>query len=197
MRPGVFKKNAQIAHIYAIKSGAARYRPCRTREEERERDSFKNLVLVCLAHHAAIDDKKDGERLYPPELLSKWKREHEGKHGPQLASIGPISEEVLESLLTSAFTPPVTRLEQIADQLERTGTLNAETLGELRQIIAVMQEIPGGPDARTASNLAFAADVFSNLDLRRSATSLGHAADVLPSILKDLDAKIRRLGDMM
>src|SRR5690606_9671037 len=74
VRPGVFKKNAQIAHIHAVKPGAPRYRPCTTDEERKQRDAFTNLILVCLAHHAAIDDKRDGERLYPPELLREWKR---------------------------------------------------------------------------------------------------------------------------
>lgn len=196
VRPGVYKKNAQIAHIYAVKPGAARYRECRTREEERERDSFKNLILLCLAHHAAVDDKENGEELYPPELLLEWKRKHEGEHGPQLARIGPISEEFLANVLTAVFTPPVTRLERIADQLERTGSLNSEALTELRQIIAVMQDGPVGPNAQTARNLAYAADIFANLNLSNAARQLYHASDVLPSALRNLDAKLRRLGDL-
>ncbi|MGI5268845.1 hypothetical protein ACQEUU_06820 [Nonomuraea sp. CA-218870] len=197
VRSGIYKKNAQIAHIYAVKPGVPRYRPCRTREEEVERDSFTNLLLVCLAHHAAIDDKTDGERLYPSKLLLEWKKKHEGKHGPHLARIGPVSEEMLERLLTESFAPPVARLQEIADQLERTGTLNADALAELKQIISVMKDSPDGPDARAARDLAFAADVFSNLDLRSSAKSLGHAADILPGLLKDMDRKINRLGGIM
>jgi hypothetical protein len=193
VRSGVYKKNAQVAHIVGVKRGAPRYRECRTQEEERERDSFKNLLLLCLPHHAEVDDREYGERLYPPETLREWKRKHEGEHGPQLAQIGPISEEALAEVLTSVFTPPVTRLERIADQLERTGALNSEALAELRNIIAVMQEVPGGPDARTASSLAYAAEVFSSRDLRSAAASLGYASEQLPSLLRNLDIRIQRL----
>lgn len=49
VRPGVFKKNAQIAHIHAVKPNAPRYRPCTTDEERQQRDAFTNLILVCLA----------------------------------------------------------------------------------------------------------------------------------------------------
>lgn len=216
VRPGVFKKNAQIAHIHAVKPNAPRYRPCTTDEERQQRDAFTNLILVCLAHHAAIDDKKDGERLYPPETLREWKRKHEGKHGPALARLAPMSDEQLGNLLGTYFTAPITRLEAIADQLEQTGELTADSLEELRRIIAVLQENPLGPDARTASSLAYAADLLSmqNLssaasslsyaadvlsvtDVSRAASSLRGAADVLSSILRDLDRKISQLHGLM
>ncbi|NEA23126.1 hypothetical protein [Actinomadura bangladeshensis] len=197
VRKGIYKKNAQIAHILAVKPGAQRYRQCRTEEEVRERESFKNLLLLCLPHHAEVDDDNYGEELYPPELLREWKSKHEGEQGAQLNRIGPISEEALSRVLTSVFTPPVDRLEKIADQLEQTGTLNSEALEELRQIIGVMQDLPGGPDVRTARSLAYAADVLSTSDLRKSAASLGYASDVLPSLLNRLDQKIRQLQELM
>ncbi|MFI6512159.1 hypothetical protein ACIBCT_31540 [Streptosporangium sp. NPDC050855] len=193
VRPEVYKKNAQIAHIYGVKPGSARYRPCQTREEERERDAFKNLLLLCLAHHAEIDDD---EELYPPELLFKWKREHEGEHGTQLARIGPINDEILAEVLTEVFMPPVVRLEQIAEQLERTGTLTSESLGELKEIIAVMQDLPTGPDGATARRLAYAAEVFSTIGLAKSASSLSYAAETLPGTLRNLDSKLQQFRDI-
>ncbi|MFI6458500.1 hypothetical protein ACIBF6_44010 [Streptosporangium amethystogenes] len=69
VRPGVYKKNAQIAHIYGVQPGSARHRPCHTPEEEQKRDSFRDLILLCPAHHAKVDDKKTGADLYPLELL--------------------------------------------------------------------------------------------------------------------------------
>ncbi|MGV9309534.1 hypothetical protein ACWDLG_39725 [Nonomuraea sp. NPDC003727] len=196
VRPGVFKKNAQIAHIYGVKPRANRYRECKNDAERRERDAFKNLILVCLAHHAEIDDSEYGEELYPPDLLLKWKREHEGEHGPALARLLPMTEERLGKLLSEFFTAPIARLEKIADQLERTGTLTADSLEDLRQVITMLQETPGGTDARTARTLAFAAEVFSSHDLRKSATSLGYAAERLPGVLRDLDRKINQLRSM-
>ncbi len=196
VRPSVYKKHAQIAHIYGVKPGANRFRECKTEAERRERDAFKNLILVCLSHHAEIDDREYGEELYPPEVLLEWKREHEGKHGPALARLPPMSEERLSNLLSQFFTAPIARLEKIADQLERTGTLTTASLAELRQVITMLQENPGGTNARTARSLAFAAEVFSSHDLRKSAASLGYAAERLPGVLHDLDRKISQLRSM-
>jgi hypothetical protein len=44
VRPGVYQKNAQVAHIYGIRPGTPRYRPDMP---ARERDSFANLLLLC------------------------------------------------------------------------------------------------------------------------------------------------------
>jgi hypothetical protein len=193
VRPGVYQKNAQIAHIVGVKRGAARYSPCPSEEEARDRESFKNLLLLCLAHHAEVDDKNHGEELYPTELLLKWKRVHEGEHGRLLNLLPPIDEDHLTDLLITVFTPPVTRLEKIADQLEQTGTLTSGALSELRNIITVMSDSPGGPDGLTARQLAYAAEVFESHGLQGSAKSLAYVAETLPSILDQLDRRIREL----
>ena len=44
VRPGVYQKNSQVAHIYGIRPGTPRYRPDMP---ARERDSFANLLLLC------------------------------------------------------------------------------------------------------------------------------------------------------
>ncbi|MEU8718241.1 hypothetical protein [Streptomyces sp. NPDC048663] len=193
VRPGVYQKNAQIAHIIGVKRGAARYRPFPSEEAARDRESFKNLLLLCLAHHAEVDDKNHGEEHYPPELLRKWKRDHEGEHGRQLDQIGPLREDQLTDLLIKVFAPPVTRLEKIADQLEKTGMLTSDTLSELRNIITVMSDDLGSPDAHTARQLAYAAEVFGTRGLEGSAKSLAYAADQLPKVLAQLDKRIRDL----
>lgn len=65
-------KLANIAHIVGAK-------PDGPRGDDPlplgERNSFDNLMLVCLPHHSHFDKRfaKD----YPVELLRKWKREHE------------------------------------------------------------------------------------------------------------------------
>jgi len=198
VRPGIYKKNAQIAHIYGVQPGSARHRPCRTLEEEQERDSFRNLILLCLAHHAEVDDKKTGEDLYPPELLLEWKLKHEGDHGKHLARISnPMTDDLIEALLVEAFEPPTARLERIAEQLERTGSLNIDALQELRQVISVMNDATAGVDNLTASRLAYAAEVFDGSNLSRAAASLSHAAETLPGVLRSLDDKLRRLGGMI
>jgi hypothetical protein len=169
----VYRKNAQVAHIHGVRAG----RHVASMDWAQLND-FTNLLLLCLPHHGEVDDKKTGEKLYPPELLRQWKIKHEGGNGPALAELGPVDEDALTELLASAFEPPIKRLEKIADQLEKTGTLNASTVTELRQVIDVLV---GGPDQRTAHLLMSAADMFSAHDLSGTARTLMSAADLLSS----------------
>jgi hypothetical protein len=173
VRPGVLRKNAQIAHIRGVRR--PRYDPTMTAEECA---AFKNLLLLCLPHHSEVDDPKTGEKLYPPSLLRKWKTDHEGSNGSALAALGSVSEESLTELLVSAFSPPLERLQMIAEQLERTGMLTAGTVAELHQVIKVMKTTAVGPDRAVAGLLSDTAAIYSRLDLRTTAGKLLDAATV-------------------
>ena len=85
------------------------------------------------------------------------------------------------------------RLQQIADQLEETGTLNAGTVAQLRQVVDVLASTPAGPSARTAAMLAHAADVFSTRAFQNAAASLGQAADIMPSYDRTLKTRVDQL----
>ncbi|KIR64951.1 hypothetical protein TK50_05255 [Micromonospora haikouensis] len=186
VRPGVYQKNAQIAHIYGVKPKAARYRAEMTPEE---RDSFANLLLLCLAHHEEVD----GDELrYSPQVLKKWKVAHEGENNAVLNRLIVPSGDVLMNFLAEIATPPLDRLEEITKRLEETGTASAETVRELKQIIAAMSD--SGVDTHTARALAYSAEIFSSSDLRQSAQGLAHAADVLPGILRDMQQTVNRLS---
>jgi len=189
VRAGVYRKNAQLAHIHGVKG--LRHDPSMTSWEQVH--AFSNLLLLCLPHHGEVDDKKTGEKLYPAETLRSWKTRHEGKGGPALAALGALDEDRLTELLISVFDPPVIRLQKIADQLEQTGELNERTVAELRQVIAVMASTPAGPDLHTAQLLVQAADMFSVIDLQRSAMALVQAADILPHYAGDLKDTSMRL----
>lgn len=178
IRPGVYRKNAQIAHIYGVRKEAARYDEAIPDEE---RDAFINLLLLCLPHHGEVDDKKTGGQLYPPDVLRAWKVAHEGPDGPALATLGRIDEDRIGELLTEAFSPPIERLQAIADQLEQTGTLTSASLQELRQVIGVLMDSPAGPDRRTAAMLAGAAEIYGTGSFTRAASQLSAAADALAS----------------
>lgn len=101
VRPGVYRKNAQMAHIRGVR--APRYDPALSATACA---SFSNLLILCLPHHGEVDDRKTGETLYPVETLTLWKSGHEGANGPALAALGPIDEETLTRLLTQVFSPP-------------------------------------------------------------------------------------------
>jgi hypothetical protein len=176
IRPGVYRKNSQVAHIKGVR--APRFDPTLSAEQCA---AFSNLLILCLPHHAEVDDRKTGEKLYPPHVLRKWKADHEGRNEAALAALGPIDEESLTQLLLDVFTPPVKRLQQIADQLEKTGTLNARTVIELRDVIDIMTSSPAGPDAQTAEMLAEAAEVFGSRRFRDTVEALGEAADLISS----------------
>jgi hypothetical protein len=183
-RPGVYRKNAWVSHIYGVRPEAARHRPKLPPEE---RDSFKHLLLLCLPHHEEVDDEKTGEELYPPKLLHEWKANHEGRNGPALAALGTIQPNQVIDLLTAAFTPPLDRLKAITKQLEQTGAVTAETVAELQDVLAVMSAPTLGIDARTARLLAFAAEVLGTSSFEKSARMLGDAADTLPTVVRRIE----------
>jgi uncharacterized protein with PhoU and TrkA domain len=115
------------------------------------------------------------------ELLTRWKADHEGGNGPALAALGPVDEEILARLLAEVFSPPARRLQQIAVQLEGTGTLTARTLVQLRQVVAVLNAGPAGTSAYTAEMLAYAAVVFGKSTFGDTVEVLEAAADALSS----------------
>ncbi|MET7969849.1 hypothetical protein [Micromonospora sp. NPDC005305] len=170
----MYRKNVQIAHIYGVRPNAPRYR---LGMPDSERDAFKHLLLLCLPHHAEVDDKRTGESLYPPEVLLEWKRKHEGANNAALSRIGPVDEDAFMDLVADIFEPPLQRLEQIADRLERTGTLTAETAVELREIVSALTDNPAGLDARSVRILAETVDRLGGRRFSRTVAELSEAAD--------------------
>lgn len=184
------RKNAQVAHIRGVRR--PRYDPTLTPEECA---AFSNLLLLCLPHHSEVDDAKTGEKLYPPELLLEWKMQHEGSNGPALATLGAIDDESLTELLIGVFAPPIERLQQIADQLEKTGTLTSRTTAELRQIVKVMRNTPTGPDRVVARMLADSADIYARLDLDKTARMLIDASTLLATRAREVHQAANALSD--
>ena len=66
---------AEKAHIYSFAEDGPRGHAELTADEI---NSIENLMLVCHACHRVIDKAKDGGR-YSPELLKRWKAEHEAR----------------------------------------------------------------------------------------------------------------------
>jgi hypothetical protein len=158
------------------------------------RASFSNLLILCLPHHGEVDDRRSGETLYPVDTLTRWKANHEGANGPALAALGPMDEETLARLLTQVFSPPARRLQQIADQLEKTGTLTAQNLPQLRQVVQVMNEGPTRANADLAEMLSYAADVLSSSEFIGMVDELGAAAETLLS--QAMSDRIGKLSDI-
>lgn len=182
VRPGVYQKNSQVAHIYGIRPGAPGYR---ADMPAKERDSFANLLL-CTAHHEEVDGK-DGEDRYPPKILQGWKAQHECAAGSVLKNLTVPSTDALMRKLIQIAEPPLERLETITLRLEATGTVTSETVAELKQIINAMSMTNLDVDSRTASGLSYAAEVLGTDSFRTAARQLAHAAEVLPGTVSRLE----------
>jgi hypothetical protein len=189
VRPGHFRKNAQIAHVYGVKRGARRYRADMPAEL---RDSFANLLLLCTAHHDEVDSK-EGEKRYPPEVLHQWKIKHEGSQNRVLNNLKVYNEGALLNMLVTIAEPPLKRLEAITDRLEKTGTVTAGTVEELKAIVGVLSDT-GGPDHRDVRMLAEAAERLTNRSFRRTVGELTHAAETLPSAVRSLERATQRMA---
>ncbi|CAM5743993.1 hypothetical protein STAFG_8419 [Streptomyces afghaniensis 772] len=94
---GVPKLNAEIAHIRAINPGGKRFDP---KWSEPERNSFKNLLLLCVPHHTTIDGASSGD--YPVELLEEWKASREGESVEALDGLTGLTEARLSEMLAEA-----------------------------------------------------------------------------------------------
>jgi len=187
VRPGVYQKNAQIAHIYGVRPGAARYvenLPAAVR------DSFSNLVLLCLGHHEEVDGNPG---LYPSALLKEWKIAHEGADGSVLNRVKMVDCGDLMKMLTGLAAPPLERLGVIARQLEETGTVTAETVADLKRIIRVLSDARTEVDAEAAESLAQSAKVFGADNFHMSARALNVAAQELPQVVRQIELAIRDL----
>lgn len=65
------KTIGEIAHICASKKGGPRFDP---NLSKKDRDSYKNLILLCPNHHTIIDKESS---IYTVDKLKKMKEEHE------------------------------------------------------------------------------------------------------------------------
>jgi len=83
----------EMAHICGEKEGANRYNPY---QSDKERDDYKNLILLCPTHHSVID-KIENEKEYDVELLHQMKASHEKSIANALASVQIQSKYELTS----------------------------------------------------------------------------------------------------
>ncbi|MEU4602468.1 hypothetical protein AB0F43_05770 [Kribbella sp. NPDC023972] len=188
VRPGVYRKNAQLAHVYGVKG--ARYRPDGPASV---RDAFANLLLLRYPHHSEVDD--DEER-YPPERLREWKQKHDG---PEVAALNGTTlpdPDTFMDLLAAVAKPPLDRLESITERLEETGQATEATVRELRYLVGLMSASDPGVDARSAHDLAIAAELLSSANIDRNARWLLNASEMLPGVVDRLEKFARQLPPM-
>ncbi|MGW7261525.1 hypothetical protein [Streptomyces sp. NPDC054834] len=94
---GVPKLNAEIAHIRAINRGGKRFDATWSVQE---RNSFKNLLLLCVPHHTTIDGANSAD--YPVAVLESWKASREGESVEALEGLTGLTEARLGEMLAEA-----------------------------------------------------------------------------------------------
>jgi hypothetical protein len=184
---GHWRTNAHIAHICGLNQGSARFDESMTL---RERNNFRNLLLVCKPHHDQIDDRALESR-FPPELLVGWKSAREGDYADDLYELDWVTEDMLKGWMTEAVAD--TR-DEITAAFDRLQDLNSEFLSSLRQAALDFFDLPY-LDADDIRSLHYTATVFRSIPdyasmLDSSAQDLHHlpsSADMLSLIAHNLE----------
>ena len=103
----------EIAHIHALEKGGSRFEEYMTVEQ---RNSYKNLILLCIPHHKLVD-RKSNEARFPASLLFKWKREREGAKLDALRGIARLTQDQFEQMLINSVTTAKDELLEAIDAL--------------------------------------------------------------------------------
>lgn len=82
----------EMCHIKASSPGGPRYD---SKQSEKERHDYDNLILMCSRHHKIIDSN---ENEYPSGVLESYKRAHEFSG---VAEINPQTAKIAEKILES------------------------------------------------------------------------------------------------
>ncbi|WP_445527473.1 hypothetical protein [Streptomyces cyslabdanicus] len=200
---GVPKLNAEIAHIRAINRGGKRFDATWSVPE---RNSFKNLLLLCVPHHTTIDGASSAD--YPVEILEKWKASREGESVEALEGLTGLTEARLGEMLAEAQGQ---FLDQVRPALAEFSKTAPELAGLLNTLLDELADprIHGfgiDPDsielfsdaARSLGSfednvglLASAADSLGNLDgraalLMKAAQRMENAATAIRSAIDDM-----------
>lgn len=151
--------NVEIAHIRAKESTGARYD---TSMAPAARDSFDNLMLLCIPHHKIIDNVASrGD--YAVVLLQRWKREREGDIVSELRDwkgLHGLTEEKLQDILSDVVSAAK---EEILEAIDELAVINKETAGLVRSLVDERFSIPY-PSEDTVGTLALAAGQLRHLE---------------------------------
>ena len=145
----------QISHVKGLRKGSARF------DESvpvPERNSFRNLLLLCKLHHDLVDGPRTAQR-YPEELLLKWKEAREGSLADDLDVLDWITQERLEDLLAGAIAHTMNKILEGIGHIKEIG---GETIALLKKVVAESLRLPYlGPD--DIASLKYSATIFSGL----------------------------------
>ena len=177
--------NVEIAHIRAKESTGARYDISMA---PAARDSFDNLMLLCIPHHKIIDNVATrGD--YSVPLLHHWKGEREADIAVELREwkgLHGLTEEKLQDILSDVVSAAK---EEILEAIDELAVVNKEMAGLVRSLVDERFSIPY-PSEDTVTTLALAADQLRHLE--DNAGLLYEAS----SPLKNFEGTLSRLADV-
>jgi hypothetical protein len=132
--------NVEMVRIRGTEPSGPRYVAGTT---PRQRDSFGNLLLLCVPHRKTVD--RD-EKAHPIELIEMWRT----RLGDD--SLGAMTEQRLDELLTTAFT---TAREEVDDALTRFARTDPDAARLLGGVMNDLHRQRGryGADRRLAAIL--------------------------------------------
>jgi len=126
---------AEVAHIHGLNERSRRY-------DETipvpERNSFKNLLLLCRKHHNLVDGARTWMN-YPKKTLKKWKEDREGDLSDELGQVDWITEDNLRDIMADAIEDTESR---ILDAIDGITTISGETLAILKALVAETLKLP-------------------------------------------------------
>ncbi|XVU26465.1 hypothetical protein ACQPZJ_05260 [Actinoplanes sp. CA-054009] len=181
--------NFEIAHIRAANEGGRRYVPEMTDEE---RNSFDNLVLLCIVHHKIVDRIRPDE--FSIEVLEAWKDNREGPGLAALRGLRGLTEDRLQDLITESFASVTAQIDEAVDRLS---AIDAEAANLLRPLVAQLAEskfTSRYPDEDVAAMLLRAGQKLGHL--QDSAATLRSAADKAAG-LQDAAAALRDVAQSL
>jgi hypothetical protein len=102
-----------VAHIIGLNEHSPRHVEGK---DERELNSFENLILLCPPHHGEVDGPRTW-RNYSPEMLTQWKEDREGGLSGELGQLDWMDEETLHDLMADAIEDTSSRILDAIDGL--------------------------------------------------------------------------------
>ncbi|MFI6640217.1 hypothetical protein [Streptomyces sp. NPDC050504] len=119
--------NLEIAHIRAVSSGGKRFDQTLTLEEKND---FKNLLLLCKAHHVRVDGRDSDQ--YTIKVLEAWKNERESAGIAALQGLRGLTEERFRELVSESFE---SFLDETSDALTELARIAPEAANTLRVLL--------------------------------------------------------------
>ncbi|WP_433531253.1 hypothetical protein ACQPYA_03845 [Micromonospora sp. CA-263727] len=185
--------NFEIAHIRAANEGGRRYV---ARMTDEERNSFDNLVLLCIVHHKIVDKIRPDE--FSIEVLEAWKDNREGPGHAALRGLRSLTEDRLQDLIAASFADVTAQIDEAVDRLSAIDAEAASLLRPLVEQLAESKFTSRYPNEDVAAMLLRAGQKLGHLE--DSAATLSSAADRTAGLqdgVVALDAVVERLAGLL